>query len=29
MDLTEFLDFVEEFWIKSGWTHEQLHPEEA
>ena len=29
MNLTEFLDFVEEFWIESGWTHEQLNPEEG
>lgn len=29
MNLTEFLDFVEDFWIESGWTYEELHPEEA
>jgi hypothetical protein len=25
MSLEEFLKFVEEFWIESGWTREELN----
>jgi len=25
MLLTDFLDFVEDFWIESGWTKEELN----